>query len=145
MDIELLKKNQGMQSLMIKMEKGEVIPLHDHPNTHVFMMCMQGALKVDFYRFVDESKHQVVLHETCLMNPGMNHLITPQGANLHQVEALEASIFLDVMAPGYLEGAQEPTWYKLKRIDTPVHDVVEIEQPESMKQAKADALARYQG
>lgn len=144
MQIDILRKCKSMQALALHVDKGESLPLHDHPETHVFMYVTKGMLKVDFYRYKDGSDKKVIeLEKTVKMGPGMHQMITSDGVNLHHIEALEDSTFIDVMAPGYFENENPPTWFEVDKQEGQMV-VREVPQPELIAKAKEVALEAFE-
>lgn len=144
MEYDILNKTKQIQSLKVCLKPGDVIPLHDHPSTQVFMYVLSGRLKVDFYRYVDKEAGTIELEESKEMVAGDSALITDADINLHHIEALEASAFLDVMTPGYLENESIcPTWLR-PVIESNQIKVCEVSQPEDIVEAKKRAVAAFE-
>ncbi len=135
-----------MQTLRITLETGESLPLHDHPQTQVFMYVLRGALQVEFYSYEngDPGSHIIHLESSVKMGEGMYDLITEKGVNLHSMKAVEPTVFLDVMSPGYLQQDNlTPAWFE-KYESEGLLKVREISMPENVAKAKELALAHFE-
>ena len=145
MKINILQKTCPMQALEIELKTGEGLPLHDHPQTHVFMYVLSGKLKVSFYRYIKNQKddRKIRLSHEEIMGPGAHELITDSDINLHRIEALEPSVFLDVMSPGYFECENPPQWFEIDNDFEGALTLKQVPQPEHIVQAKEEALKRF--
>ncbi|MCY4143397.1 MAG: hypothetical protein OXG08_06905 [Gammaproteobacteria bacterium] len=101
---DLHRESQFMVSLL-EFEKGEKIPLHDHPDMTGVILCTQGRVKVDHYdrlQEVSERKRPLLQEERSLeMKPGDIAALTVDKGNIHALHALEFTRMIDVFTPPY--------------------------------------------
>jgi len=95
------------------LREGAHIPMHDHPSMRVHAKCMKGQIRVE-----DGEGRQLVVREEGTF------VVTPEN-NLHEVWALEDTIFLDIMYPPYTENCNLPNFYRRN----PHGDVVRTQVP----------------
>ena len=94
------------------LDKGETIPLHDHPGLDVISKVLRGVIRVRTYEWIDASSlvarecGEVVLGE----NEGAIVLRKSPGT-LHTITAIEATAFLDLFAPYYDEVERPCSYY----------------------------------
>jgi len=100
---------------------GAVIPLHDHPDMHVFARLLFGRLRVVSYDpeppVADRSS--VLRSATCrsveLLGPEpVTFGLGPNEGNLHELVAIEDCAFVEIVTPPYDELAnRDCTYYRL--------------------------------
>jgi len=83
--------------------RGERIPLHDHPDMHVFMRVLQGTLHVTSYTLAGPRLARRTA-DTDLDERSPVWLVEPHRDNLHTLEARTDVAFLDVLRPPYIAG-----------------------------------------
>jgi len=87
------------------LRKGAVIPLHDHPGMHVYGRLLFGRLRVRSYDPegpFDAGTRRAVLRSDTVIGPSpTTYSLGPEEGNVHELEALEASAFFDVLTPSY--------------------------------------------
>jgi len=87
------------------LRKGAVIPLHDHPGMHVYGRLLFGRLRVRSYDPegpFDPGTRRAVLRSDTVIGPSpTTYSLGPEEGNVHELEALEASAFFDVLTPSY--------------------------------------------
>jgi hypothetical protein len=83
--------------------RGEHIPLHDHPDMHVFMRVLLGTLHVTSYT---REAHDLARRtaDTDLDDRSPVWLVEPHRDNLHALHARTDVVFLDVLRPPYVAG-----------------------------------------
>lgn len=106
--------------------EGERIPLHDHPNMHGIIKCLQGRLRISSFQRKDNMLDLVDLperfrggdlrekielgelfiaecHPPIVLTPDSpSCFLTPDRGNIHQVESLNGpAAFLDILSPPY--------------------------------------------
>lgn len=110
---DLLEAPGGRVSLFL-LPAGGAIPLHDHPDMVVLMRVVLGRVRVTSLDRVDR--------RALLARPGGDRVLTPADGvleagpthgNLHAIEALEASAFVDVLTPDYAD--DRPCTYFVQR------------------------------
>lgn len=99
--------------------KGQKLPLHDHPSMAVLSKVISGTLSVQSFspaksvscRELSTGKADLVLQaiRTCADSAW---LLTPVDGNVHELEAKETSIVLDVLMPPYSEGDRPCNFYR---------------------------------
>jgi len=82
--------------------RGESIPLHDHPDMHVFMRVLLGSLHVHSYTRVDHTHARRTVIDLDPDSPVW--LVEPHRDNLHALHARTDVVFLDVLRPPYVAG-----------------------------------------
>lgn len=98
---DLLEAPCGRVSLFL-LPAGGVIPLHDHPGMTVLMRVVLGRLRVTSLDWVDRRALLARRAGAPIVGVGDDVLAAdPDDRNLHAVEALEPSAFLDVLTPDY--------------------------------------------
>lgn len=104
--------------------EGESIPLHDHPNMHGIIKCLQGRLRIRSFSRKETKlsslpekfstgnfRQKIELGELFLAEPHVPVELTPESgscclqpysANIHQVESIGGpAAFLDILSPPY--------------------------------------------
>jgi hypothetical protein len=100
--------------------RGERIPLHDHPDMHVYMRVLHGTLHVTSYTRVTADLARRTADQD-LDETSPVWLVEPHRDNLHTLHARTDVAFLDVLRPPYVAGrvctyytatpAAEDLWY----------------------------------
>jgi len=81
--------------------RGEHIPLHDHPDMHVFMRVLLGSLHVHSYTRVSPTHARRTTTDLDEHSPVW--LVEPHRDNLHALHARTDAVFLDVLRPPYID------------------------------------------
>ncbi len=85
--------------------KGSSIPLHDHPNMTVFSKILFGSIKFRSYDWQPSSCQSVfsahLVDENLFSEQSGVLEVRPDRCNIHSMEAMEHSAFLDVILPPY--------------------------------------------
>ena len=99
--------------------KGQKLPLHDHPSMAVLSKVISGTLSIQSFSpaklvscgELSTGKADLVLQaiRTCADSAW---LLTPFDGNVHELEAKETSIVLDVLMPPYSEGDRPCNFYR---------------------------------
>jgi hypothetical protein len=98
---DLLEVPAGRVSLFL-LPAGAVIPLHDHPDMIVLMRVVLGRVRVISLDWVDRRALLARPSGARVLGAGDDVVdADPTDRNLHAVEALEPSAFLDVLTPDY--------------------------------------------
>lgn len=81
--------------------RGERIPLHDHPDMHVYMRVLHGTLHVTSYtRMTADLARRTADQDLDATSPVW--LVEPHRDNLHTLRARTDVAFLDVLRPPYV-------------------------------------------
>lgn len=146
MHIEILNKTKEIQTVIIHLKAGEEVPLHDHPDTHVFLYVVTGELQMDCFDYVKQSSELIWIKPTLskVFKNTDNVLVTPATNNLHHITAITDASFMDVVTPGYFESNNEPNWFKITKQSPEIIEAQPISQPEYLVKAKADALEVFE-
>jgi hypothetical protein len=100
---DLLEAKGGRVNLFL-LPAGGVIPLHDHPDMIVLLRVVLGRLRVTSLDWVDRRALLARRAGERLVGVGDDVLAAdPTDRNVHAVEALEPSAFLDVLTPDYAD------------------------------------------
>lgn len=120
--------------------KGAKLPLHDHPNMVVISKVLQGSLRIKSYDWAEQPKVTVKNDNTTSLygavRPHVNDVFrapTPAtilyptfGGNIHELEAVEDTILVDILLPPYSTVSGRPcNYYRL----TNSNFVVQIPEP----------------
>jgi len=96
------------------MSKGTGFPIHDHPYMIAISAVLQGRMK---YRNLDMVSRESPEHCTArtlkqgeVVGPAILYL-TPNMGNLHELYALEETVFLDIFMPSYNDHDRTCTSY----------------------------------
>lgn len=146
MRIEILNKTQPLQSMLFHLDEGEEVPLHDHPDTHVFLFVLSGKLEMACFDLIKQQSKSIFIKPTLtqVFESQAHLMLTPSTNNLHRIKALSAVSFLDVFTPGYYENQSEPNWYKVVNdTDANCLEAMLTEQPDDLATAKALALKAF--
>jgi len=146
MHIEILNKTKSLQTVIIHLKAGEEVPLHDHPNTHVFLYVVNGQLQMDCFDRVKQAADKIWITPTLskIFKNTDNILLTPDVNNLHHITAITDTSFMDVVTPGYFESCNEPSWYEICNQKSDIIEVQPISQPDNLVKAKAAALEIFE-
>ena len=104
-------------------ERGQTIPLHNHPGMTVLMRCLFGETRVKAYDFVDDAPWSVDARRARRAGGGTRsargvdevvsaangargatRVLYPRRANVHTLSALSACAVLEVQTPPYRVG-----------------------------------------
>eukprot|EP01134_Creolimax_fragrantissima_P003168 CFRG3168T1 len=118
------------------LKKGEIIPLHDHPEMTVLSKVLYGRLRVRSMDWVQERNNELLLESKIRnrFNPRLRvaqagsefvidgdteedpestvGVLRPLAGNIHELFALTDTAFLDVLGPPYKEGLRDCHYYK---------------------------------
>jgi hypothetical protein len=97
------------------MNPGLGFPLHDHPSMTAFTYLMRGSIQVVSFDRVQQMfpgllKGRLAQNAT-VTSPAVLHLSHEKG-NLHEILALEPTIFLDIFMPFYSD-SRPCTYFKM--------------------------------
>merc|ERR1740121_2693218 len=111
------------------LRRGAKIPLHDHPDMHVFGRLLFGRLRVRSYDpedpepwswaqswedpFGGSGARRAKLRSDSIVGPApTTYSLQPGAGNIHELEALEDSAFFDVLTPSCdPRGERDCTYY----------------------------------
>lgn len=121
---DLLEAPGGRVSLFL-LPAGGAIPLHDHPGMIVLMRVVLGRLRVTSLDWVERRALLARRAGARLVGAGDDVLAAdPTDRNVHAVEALEPSAFLDVLTPDYAD--DRPCTYFAERGAPSSDDLVRL-------------------
>lgn len=109
-----------MTVCVFTLSAGMKLPLHDHPQMHVFARLLLGQLRVTSYDLIpnpglqEEWPREVVLEGNILFDSApATFSLGPERGNLHELVALEDCAFFDVLFPSYDSAAgRHCTYFK---------------------------------
>lgn len=106
-------EEQELAICVFALSAGCKMPLHDHPQMAVLTRVVTGKLRIrqaDLHESTDSGYlfHEVRSGEVAAP---VTFMLTPSSANLHEFEALEDTILLDVIMPNYSE-LRQVTYYQ---------------------------------
>lgn len=109
---ENLLDEEGCHLALFLLPRGERLPLHDHPDMHVWTRVLHGRLAVRAFDWVERTPPRVRPAGELVVAPGSAPLrATPQLHNVHELRAEEPSAILDLFAPYYDKEAGRPCHY----------------------------------
>jgi len=112
---------------MFALPKGTVLPLHDHPGQHVLLRVVFGELLVNQCDLSLGGVPQNVRTGDIVSMSSRNFrsfnqriddvpiVVSPESGNIHEIVALEDSIFMDLVMPPY-DSERIVTYFK--RVET---------------------------
>lgn len=104
---------------LVEFEKGDVIPLHDHPDMTGVILCAEGHVDVQHFDKLDETsdRDRPLLQEerSIQMKAGTTAALTVNKGNIHTLHARELSRMIDVFTPPYnSDRSRRALYYKLE-------------------------------
>jgi cysteamine dioxygenase len=112
--------SRDIQVSLISFEKGDFIPLHNHPSMTGVLTCATGNLSVISYDRVESAVFApsagVLLKEAerAVITPGTISTLTNVSKNIHFVKALSFTQVIDIFTPPYnAERTHKTTWFTL--------------------------------
>ena len=94
------------------MPAGGTMPLHDHPGMTGLLKVLWGSVRCRSYAWVEGLPGLARATSDCLLSPADTpRRLAPREDNLHRLDALEDSAFLDLLAPDYSEAEGRPCVY----------------------------------
>jgi cysteamine dioxygenase len=114
-----LANKASFQITLISFEKGEMIPLHDHPDMTGVICCVTGQVEISSYELL--SRHSS--GQFCLIKhvanqalaPGQISTLTTARANVHCVRASSFCQVIDIFSPPYTdERVRRTHWYSIQ-------------------------------
>jgi hypothetical protein len=115
-----IEGNEDYRLVLFFIKKGQVMPLHDHPNMSVYFKLMFGKLKCYSYDKVDskfkynqfsndeydelistKTKVTATKSKAKILEKENLILVRPSVGNMHQFVAEEDSCFMDICLPNY--------------------------------------------
>mmetsp|Transcript_12409 Transcript_12409/g.12460 ORF Transcript_12409/g.12460 Transcript_12409/m.12460 type:complete len:173 (+) Transcript_12409:125-643(+) len=97
------------------MSTGCNFPIHDHPSMLAATFVLSGRLQYRNYDISSRERGGVINLSLCMEGEargGELLFLTPKRGNLHQIQALENSVFLDVFIPSYNDIDRPCTYYQ---------------------------------
>ncbi len=98
-----LHRDRACEVGLFYLPRGHAIPLHDHPDIHVWMRVLVGRLQVTSYTWHAPPRARCSGRD--LLDPSSPvWQVEPERDNLHALLALDDVAFLDVLRPPYIDG-----------------------------------------
>jgi len=113
-DFEDLFSHPSVHIKLLMIPQGNHIPIHDHPEMHVFLKCIWGHMKVESFDWLQEAKGEPLAHKTSevILNGASEPIaITPSFQNMHRITAIQDCAFIDICSPFYDEENGRPCTY----------------------------------
>ena len=97
----LLLEEDSCKVMLILLQKGAEVGLHNHPNQHGFIYCLQGPVLVEAFDEHSATQEEAVLKRVLhrALNKGEHTYLTPNRANIHSLYGLKKSFLLDIFMP----------------------------------------------
>jgi hypothetical protein len=93
------------QATLILLERGDVIPVHDHAGLLGVALGLDGQLQVKRYELAygDPASGRCLLKlvDDGILSRGQTSFVTPTRLNIHGLRALSNSAVLDIFVPAY--------------------------------------------
>lgn len=146
MEIEIISKEREIQVILMHLQPGDEIPLHDHPDTHVFLYVVSGDIEMQCFDKVRNNQDSISIKSSFIkkFKAHDSYLLTPTKNNMHHIKALTTASIMDVMTPGYYESGNVPNWYKVIAAQNLEIKVALTEQPDYLVKAKEKALKQFE-
>ena len=115
-----IEANDDYRLVLFFIKKGQVMPLHDHPNMSVYFKLMYGKLSYNSYDKIDSKfvynqfsndEYDELLETNAVISAkkskrknlesGNLLLVRPSCGNMHKFYAEEDSCFFDICLPNY--------------------------------------------
>ena len=90
----------GLQCAKIWMKAGDILPLHDHPQSSVCMHVIEGVVKMQIFRRINEHDGLATLSlvKEYILHPGDTATLERGDETFHQVECIEDSFVFDAFS-----------------------------------------------
>jgi hypothetical protein len=86
--------------VLLSLDKGYSIPLHDHPSRSVTSICAAGQSVIANYDLRESLGRQILrLRSRSVIGPAAAGTLTESDGNVHTITALTPSQFIDVLSP----------------------------------------------
>ena len=93
-------RQMTFEVLLLSLESGYTIPLHDHPARSGVSICVSGHAKVKNYDFVPSSGSALLKQRSQTSLYGQKaSTLTEQEGNVHTISALQSTQLIDVFSP----------------------------------------------
>lgn len=94
----ILHSQEKTQVVEFVLNKGEFVPPHNHPGAYVFCYMVRGRCQVKSYQLLEKKEDHLLIQLTknLIIEAGESCSLTPFDRNIHSIQALEDSVFLDV-------------------------------------------------
>ena len=124
-----LERRITFQVTLISFEKGQVLPLHDHPRMTGVMTCADGTIDVRRFNLVatDTGNGFCTLRDegVARLTAGYTSWLTADMHNIHGLKAQSFSQVIDIFTPPYdSTRIKESRWFRLNQPVTPGKDVI---------------------
>jgi hypothetical protein len=118
-----LTRETELNGGILNIEKGQPVPLHDHPGATGMLQVLEGELEVWQFDSLQGSashrdKEHTVLQRVSrrILHPGDNASLSPNKGNIHALRAVSRECsMLDYFIPPYVRSAR--SWYEPEKPD----------------------------
>ena len=110
--------HEALEVARFHFQKGEDVPVHDHPGITIYMYVISGKLRIKSYNVVGEQEGKKIFRQVVdnVLSAGESASLTPEHANVHSLTILEDDTqFIDAFAPPYACN-DIVNWYTLEAI-----------------------------
>ena len=102
----------AFRASLFLMPAGRTMPIHDHPGMDVLLKVLWGQVRIRSYDWAEGRPGHARATSDRIVSPADDpQRLGPRSHNLHRLDALEDSAFLDVCAPDYSEEDGRPCRY----------------------------------
>ncbi len=99
---------------IFSLERGAIIPLHDHPGMTVISKVLHGRMRVETFEWVDRDEGLARDGGACDVADDDEPLVFgPEPGTLHRITALSDCAFIDLFAP-YYDDERPCRYYRIK-------------------------------
>jgi len=102
----------SFRASLFLMPAGGTMPLHDHPGMDALLKVLWGQIRIRSYDWMEGQQALARVTSDRLVSPADGaQRLEPHRDNLHRLDAVEDSAFLDLLAPDYDVEAGRPCLY----------------------------------
>ncbi|KAK0394112.1 hypothetical protein QR680_000570 [Steinernema hermaphroditum] len=84
--------------------KGDALPLHDHPDMYGFIRVVRGQIQIDSYSWLNDETLEARAEPQVILEGQNVAVLGPSKGNVHQITALtDDAVFFDLLVPGYVD------------------------------------------
>ena len=115
-----LIENPAYTLCVFAVPQGKILPYHDHPNQHVLLRVLRGEMKIEScdthvqQPYIQGKEYSVSRSASEIVVPeSKTFIVHPKRNNIHQITAIQDSMFLDLVVPPY-SFERDITYFTLK-------------------------------